>query len=82
MRGDELLFDHHQDNKDLVDLSDKAEFEDIRKGLQNSLIDWMKANDDIHIEGDSLRTVPIKETGFTGKVGYTNSPWNNRGWRG
>ncbi len=80
--GDELLFDHHQDNKDVHDLSDDPAFAERKAFLRQALIDWMTENEDDHIEDGERVTIPVKRIGEGSSAGYTNGPWNNRGWRG
>ena len=81
--GDELLFHQHEDPKDLHDLSDHAAFSEQKAVLRQQLVQWLRDHDDIHIDDDdgSLITVPIRVIGAH-QVGFDNSPWNNRGWRG
>lgn len=80
--GDELLFDQLDDPKDLHDLADDPAFASVKSDLRQALIAWLEQHDDIHIEKGQLVTVPVRLVGDVSKVGYTNSPWNNRGWRG
>lgn len=80
--GDELLFDHRDDPKDCHDLADDPAYAEIKARLRASLIGWLRANDDIHYEDGDLVTVPVRVVGDVSTVGFTNSPWNNRGWRG
>ena len=80
--GEELLFDQLEDTKDLHDLSDDAAHADTKACLRAGLLDWLTRNDDIHVENGELITVPVRVVGDVAPVGFNNSPWNNRGWRG
>jgi len=80
--GDELLFDQHADPGDNHDLSDDPAYAADKARIRAALIEWLRERGDIHIdEQGDLITVPIRTIGEHA-VGYTNSPWNNRGWRG
>jgi arylsulfatase A-like enzyme len=80
--GDELLFDHQQDNKDTHDLSQDPAHAATKEKLRSALISWLQTNDDPHVQNGNLVAIPIETVGEGAKSGYTNGPWNNRGWRG
>ncbi len=79
---EELLFDLQQDPKNLRDLAECPEFADVKADLRAHLFAWMETHDDPHVEQGELVPVQQRKVGQTSKVGFTNGPWNNRGWRG
>jgi hypothetical protein len=80
--GEELMFDHLEDYKDELDLAGMREHRETKQRLRGALTGWLGKNKDLHVENGELVTVPVRTIGEKGALGFDNSPWNNRGWRG
>ncbi len=78
--GYEYFFDLAADPKNVKDLSDTPELQELKQAHRAALMAWMEANADPCLADGKLQTMEVKSN--EDHLGMRVSHWNNRGWRG